>query len=147
MAAGYGLLQLPKMPEIRKIDTSDFPVIQDLDINAIPYKDKNREAIRQKKLEIYKESGSWPGHKLAPKKQTESWSKTKQNKNERKEKRAKRKLAKEARNAKNEPVKKKKKKGISEEDLAELAKDVALLKKLKKKKISDEQFDEEMGLT
>lgn len=36
--------------------------------------------------------------------------------------------------------------GISEEDYTELKKDIALLKKLKKKKISDEDFDREMGI-
>lgn len=36
--------------------------------------------------------------------------------------------------------------GISEEDLEELKKDVALLKKLKKKKISDEEYEKEIGL-
>lgn len=35
---------------------------------------------------------------------------------------------------------------ISEEDYAELSKDVALLKKLKKKKISEEDYEKEIGL-
>lgn len=147
MAIGYGLLQLPKMPELRKCDTSAFPVIPDLDINAIPYKDKQRENVRIQKLAVYKETGKWPGMKHAPKKQNESWSKAKQNLQERKERKVKRKLLKEAKKAKDEPLKKRRRKGISEEDLQELAKDVALLKKLKKKKITSEQCDQEMGLS
>lgn len=35
---------------------------------------------------------------------------------------------------------------MSEEEMTDLAKDVALLKKLKKKKISDEDFDKAIGL-
>lgn len=36
--------------------------------------------------------------------------------------------------------------GISEEDIAELSKDIAMLKKLKKKKISEEDYEKEIGL-
>lgn len=35
---------------------------------------------------------------------------------------------------------------MSEEEMNELAKDVALFKKLKRKKISEEDFDKEIGL-
>lgn len=147
MAIGYGLLQLPKMPEFKNVDTTTFPTIPNLDINTIPYKDKQREVVRQKKLEEYQKSGQWPGKKVAPKKQTEAWSKAKQNKVERQEKRAKRKAKKALVDKNLTPKTKKRKKGISEEDLKELANDIALLKKLKKKKISEEQFDQEMGLS
>lgn len=37
--------------------------------------------------------------------------------------------------------------GMTEEEMNELAKDVALLKKLKRKKISEEDFDKEIGLS
>lgn len=36
--------------------------------------------------------------------------------------------------------------GISEEDLEELKCDIALLKKVKKNKISEEQYEKEMGI-
>lgn len=36
--------------------------------------------------------------------------------------------------------------GISEEDLEELKRDIALLKKVKKNKISEEQYEKEMGI-
>ncbi|XP_030757956.1 probable ATP-dependent RNA helicase DDX55 homolog [Sitophilus oryzae] len=146
MAATYGLLTLPKMPELKNKDVSDFPQIDSLDLNSIPYKDKIREAIRLKKLEQYKNTGSWPSKKQKlVKKATQPWSVTKQNKEAKKERRFKRK------NAKMQAVKedskgKKRKGGISQEDLEELKRDVALLKKLKKKKITDEEFDKEIGI-
>lgn len=79
----------------------------------------------------------WPGFnstkRKAPK-QTEPWSKTKQQKIERKDKRLKRA---EKRKLKQEAgtVKKKKKKSYSKEDMEELIRDVALMKKLRKKKV------------
>ncbi|CAH0549129.1 unnamed protein product [Brassicogethes aeneus] len=148
MAATYGLLQLPKMPELKNRDLSDFPALTDFDVTRVPYKDKLRETIRKQKLEEYKVTGAWPGHKAKfIKKPTEPWSKTKQTKEERKEKRKKRKALKKAKLASNEAPKSKKRKGISDEDLEELKKDVALLKKFKKKKISEEEFEKQMGLT
>jgi hypothetical protein len=42
--------------------------------------------------------------------------------------------------------KKKKTGGVSEQEFAELAKDVALMKKLKKKRISEVQFDKAFGI-
>lgn len=146
VAASYGLLQLPKMPELKNRDTSDFPEVPVLDINTIPYKDKVREVIRLQKLEEYKVTGKWPGRKQKfIKKPTESWSLTKLKKEEKKGKRQKRK-EKKAKLAALGEIKKKKRKRISEEDLEELKKDVALLKKLKKKKISDEEYEKEIGL-
>ncbi|ENN71750.1 hypothetical protein HUJ04_001310 [Dendroctonus ponderosae] len=145
LAATYGLLQLPKMPELKHRDLSDFPVVEDLDANTIPYKDKQREAMRKKKLGEFQSTGVWPGKKTKHiKKDTEAWSIAKQNKETRKEKRSKRKQAKEA--AKNAGKGKKRKGGITEEDLEELKKDIALLKKFKKKKITDEQYEKAIGL-
>ncbi|CAG9814893.1 unnamed protein product [Phaedon cochleariae] len=147
VGATYGLLKLPKMPELKNRDLSDFPEIPDLDLNTIPYKDKTREKIRIQKLGQYKITGSWPGHKHKfIKKDTESWSISKQKKDDRKEKRGKRKQSKQAKLASGEPIKKKKRKGMTDEDLAELKKDVALLKKFKKKKITSEDYEKEMGL-
>lgn len=147
MAITYGLLQLPKMPEFKNIDTSTFPT--DLDINTIQYKDKQREAARLAKLEIYEKTGTWPGAKKHQK-ATIAWSKTKEDKESRKERKTKRKLKKAKQreeNLNNQNGKlNKKRKGISDEDYAELAKDVALLKKLKRKKITDADCDREMGI-
>lgn len=57
VAATYGLLQLPKMPELRNRDVSDFPEITDLDLNAISYRDKTREEQRIKKLTQFTHTG------------------------------------------------------------------------------------------
>ena len=57
LGATYGLLQLPKMPELKNRDLTDFPEIENLNLNAIPYKDKARESVRLKKLEEFKKTG------------------------------------------------------------------------------------------
>lgn len=59
MAATYGLLQLPKMPELKNKDSSDFPIVENFDFNAVPYKDKDREAARQLKLKQYEKTGNF----------------------------------------------------------------------------------------
>lgn len=111
VAVTYGLLQLPKMPELKNQDVSDFPEVPNLDINQIPYKDKQRETLRLQKLKQYEATGTWPGkQKKAHKKATEAWSKTKQMTEEKKERRRKRKRVKEMKTNAGEPVKKKKKK-------------------------------------
>lgn len=142
MANGYALLQLPKMPEFKHAVATGFTPVDSLDLNAIPYKDRQKEAVRLKKLEEYRNCGRWPGRRVAPRKQTEAWSRTRQNKVERQEKRAKRK----AKRARDGGPAKKRKKGISEEDMKELAEDIALLRKLKRKKITEAECDERMGL-
>ncbi|KAK5638358.1 hypothetical protein RI129_012653 [Pyrocoelia pectoralis] len=146
MAASYGLLQLPKMPELKNKDLSEFPVISDFDINKIAYKSKVREEQRKLKLDIFKETGKWPiKRRQIHNKQSEAWSKAKEQKEVKRLKRLKRKQAKKEQQ-KSEEVDRKRKSVLSEEEMAELAKDIALIKKLKKKKISSEEFDKEMGL-
>lgn len=60
VGATYGLLQLPKMPELKNRDLSDFPEIHNLDLNAIPYKNKFREDQRLKKLQQFNQTGNYP---------------------------------------------------------------------------------------
>ena len=99
------------------------------------FRDIQREKIRQEKLKAFQETGIWPksqGNKRSLCKQTESWSLSKQRKLERKSKREKRK------NKKLQDTgteKKKKKTHFTQEDIDELAKDIDLIKKLKKKKV------------
>lgn len=57
VGATYGLLQLPKMPELKNRDLSDFPEMQEIDVNAIPYKDKIREEKRLQKLNEFNKTG------------------------------------------------------------------------------------------
>jgi len=130
----YGLLDLPKMPEMKKFSTDDF-VPADFDKNSITYKNKEREISRQKKLEIYNETGKWPTSKKDgdKPKQTVAWSKNKEIK-------AKKKLRKQK---KEEALKRK----LTAEDVEEASEDYhqmqGLKKKLKKQKISTEDFDKE----
>ncbi|KAJ1913887.1 ATP-dependent rRNA helicase spb4 [Mycoemilia scoparia] len=49
-AMGFGLLRLPKMPELAGKDVSKFKTFS-IDVNSIPYRDKLREKQRQIKLE------------------------------------------------------------------------------------------------
>lgn len=97
------------MPELKQQDTSDFPKLDNLDVNVIPYKNKQQENARLQKLEKYKETGVWPGHKQKYKKPTEPWSKTKELKEGKRERKSKRKRKKEAHADSGEPMKKKKK--------------------------------------
>ncbi|KAJ8710987.1 hypothetical protein PYW07_008229 [Mythimna separata] len=141
IATSYGLLKLPLMPEIKQEHKDQFlgPKEQ-IDFNSIPYKDKQKEVSRLQKLSEYKKTGVWPSKKKKKMMQSEPWEQAKQNKEERKLKRKKRKELK-----KNDPEsgKKKKRKAVTQEELNELAADIALMKKLKKRKITQEQFDQQ----
>lgn len=57
VGATYGLLQLPKMPELKNRDLSDFPEIPDLELNSIPYRNKIREEQRLQKLKELHQTG------------------------------------------------------------------------------------------
>ncbi|XP_043290105.1 probable ATP-dependent RNA helicase DDX55 homolog [Venturia canescens] len=143
---GFGLLKMPRMPEIKGRDVSSF-VETDVDLNSIGYKDKQREQNRLAKLSEYRETGIWPGKNKRRVKQTEPWSEAKKRKIERQEKRGKKREKKNEKMEKGCVKKAKKNKVVSAEDIAELAQDIALMKKLKKKKISREEFDEAFGIT
>ncbi|KAJ8712666.1 hypothetical protein PYW08_007970 [Mythimna loreyi] len=141
IATSYGLLKLPLMPEIKQEHKDQFEGPKDqIDFNSIPYKDKQKEASRLQKLSEYKKTGVWPSKKKKKMMQSEPWEQAKQNKEERKLKRKKRKELK-----KNDPEsgKKRKRKAVTQEELNELAADIALMKKLKKRKITQEQFDQQ----
>ncbi|GAB0092748.1 RNA helicase [Sergentomyia squamirostris] len=150
VATSYGLLKLPKMPEIKEIHKEEFlGPEEEIDFTSIAYKNSQREQTRQEKLTVYQETGVWPGKKERRMKRTESWELSKQKKLEKKTKRKQRKdkqaLKKQSELENGKKGGKKRKKGVSEEDLAELANDIVLLKRVKKKKITEEEFDEEIG--
>ena len=51
LATSFSLLRLPKMPELRDKQLPNFtPAGPEVDIHAISFKDKTREAARQKRL-------------------------------------------------------------------------------------------------
>lgn len=145
LAMGFGLLRMPKMPELKGKDVSFF-VGPEIDTNAIPYANKQRELHRIEKLTEYQNTGVWSTNHRRKQKQTESWSESKKRKQEKQEKRSKRKERKKLKQEFSTTSNKKKRKRIKEEDLEELAKDIALIKKFKKKKISQEEFDAAFGV-
>lgn len=133
LAMGFGLLRMPKMPELRKKDVSSF-INSEIDVNTISYAKKQRELHRIEKLTKYQNTGVWPSNKRKQK-QIESWSETKKKKFEKQQKRSKRKEKKELKRQFSTVSNKKKRKRINKEDFEELAKDIALIKKFKKKKV------------
>ncbi|KAL4705841.1 hypothetical protein ACJJTC_019276 [Scirpophaga incertulas] len=141
IATSYGLLKLPLMPEIKQEHKDQFVgPSKDIDFNSIPYKDKQKEASRLQKLQEYNKTGVWPSKKKKKMTQTQPWEHAKQNKEERKQRKKKRKELKQGSGV---GKKGKRRRAVTEAELAELAADVALLKKLKKRKISQQQFDEQ----
>lgn len=133
VAMGFGLLKMPKMPELKGKDVSFF-VSPEINVNAISYANKQRELYRIKKLIKYQNTGVWSDNYKHKQRQTESWSESKKKKLERQEKRSKRKKQKKLESC--SASTKKKRKQIDEESLAELAKDITLIKKIKKKKVN-----------
>eukprot|EP00058_Branchiostoma_floridae_P020139 XP_002605629.1 hypothetical protein BRAFLDRAFT_283402 [Branchiostoma floridae] len=130
LARGFGLLKIPSMPELRGQQFPEF-IAADVDISTIPYKDKQREKLRQQRLregviddkkKKFKPKSSWSDQKEAKGR--------KQDRRMRKEMAGKRKV---------EQTFKEK-----EDDLAELARDTRLLKKLKKGKITADSCDKEL---
>lgn len=138
LATGYGLLKLPKMPELNNKKVEDFRPLE-IDFNNIQYLDTLREQSRQKKLKIFMETNSWPTKKNKRRQiQTTPWELSKEKKNEKKKKKAvKRKIGGDKVSGKKKKIK------ISPEEIESLAKDVALIKKLKSKKISEGDFERE----
>ncbi|XP_061764147.1 ATP-dependent RNA helicase DDX55 [Nerophis ophidion] len=125
VARGFGLLRLPKMPELRGKTFPDFPAAA-LDTETIRYKDKQREKLRQKMLVELKEKRET----MEPKKKSQrnqAWSKQKAKKDRRKKNAAKR---------KHEQCS-----DVDDDDMKELLSDTRLLKKLKKGQICEEDFE------
>lgn len=126
LARGFALLRMPKMPELKG---KSFPNFQEeaVDTDTIRFKDKNREKQRQKKIAEQKEKPEMNRKSFTKNK---SWSKQKNKKERRKKNAAKRKRQEGS--------------DIEDEDMDELLNDTRLLKKLKKGKISAEDFDNQM---
>lgn len=144
LAMSFGLLRMPRMPELKGKDISCFEE-EHVDINSIAYSDKQKEKSRLEKLKIFRDTGIWPKIHKNKRKQTEPWSEAKKKKLERQENRKRRKEKKLKQKMLVNSAKKQKRK-INEQDIEDLAKDIALIKKLKKKKISQEEFDAAFGI-
>lgn len=148
VATSYGLLRLPKMPEMKEHFKQTFIAPAEvININTLEYKNKQKQEAYQKKQDVYKETGEWPGKKVV-RKSTESWGEANKKREFKKENRKKRqdvkKTIKEQKASGIEVVPRKRKNKYTQEDLEDLAKDIAAIKKFKKHKISKEELDNEM---
>ncbi|XP_065828153.1 ATP-dependent RNA helicase DDX55-like [Oscarella lobularis] len=134
LAMGFGLLKMPRMPELKGRAIEGF-VEADLDVEAIPFKDKIREKQRiekKRKRDEDEEGAIVKGKRRKVTSGTTPWSEKKK----RKAARAKRIEKKETKQ-----VKKAGHHVFGDKELADLSKEARLLKKLKSKKITQEQFE------
>lgn len=135
LATSFGLLRLPKMPEIKNQNQTEGFVPCEIDFNSIPYKNACQESARQRKLHIFSLTNKWPSKKDGARQKPRLKDKPKAIKIREKDK--------IKMPSKADKKKKKKRFKISDEDFEALAKDVALISKLKRKKISVDDFDKE----
>merc|ERR1719367_1859648 len=119
-----GLLKLPKMPELKRVKISGFVGDNSIDFNEIKYKDKQKEISRQKKLEVFRETGNWPGMKQKPA-VSKAWSHKQAAKDKRLDRKRKKELKQKSGEADNIDDK---------NDVDDLEDDFRLLKKMKKGK-------------
>ncbi|XP_017523279.1 ATP-dependent RNA helicase DDX55 isoform X5 [Manis javanica] len=125
LARGFALLRMPRMPELRGKQFPDFVPV-DVNTDTIPFKDKIREKQRQKLLDQQrKEKIDNEGRRKFIK--NKAWSKQKAKKEKKKKM--------------NEKRKRKEGSDIEDEDMEELLNDTRLLKKFKKGKITEEEFE------
>ncbi|KAM6297995.1 ATP-dependent RNA helicase DDX55 [Aegotheles albertisi] len=125
LAKGFALLKMPKMPELRGKCFPDFTPVA-VNTDSISFKDKNREKQRQKQLEQQRKEREENGGKKKFVK-NKAWSKQRAKKEKKKKITAKRKREEGS--------------DIEDEDMEELLNDTRLLKRLKKGKISEEEFE------
>ncbi|XP_057347180.1 ATP-dependent RNA helicase DDX55 isoform X4 [Manis pentadactyla] len=125
LARGFALLRMPRMPELRGKQFPDFVPV-DVNTDTIPFKDKIREKQRQKLLDQQrKEKIDNEGRRKFIK--NKAWSKQKAKKEKKKKM--------------NEKRKREEGSDIEDEDMEELLNDTRLLKKFKKGKITEEEFE------
>ncbi|XP_030316324.1 ATP-dependent RNA helicase DDX55 [Calypte anna] len=125
LAKGFALLKMPRMPELRGKCFPDFTPVA-VNTDSISFKDKNREKQRQKQLEQQRKEREENGGKKKFIK-NKAWSKQKAKREKKKKVTAKRKLEEGS--------------DIEDEDMEELLNDTRLLKRLKKGKITEEEFE------
>jgi len=135
LATSFCLLRLPKMPELRGKEETlvNFkPAGPEVNIHAIAFKDKIREQARQKRLAAELAAGGKNAKQI----------KAEQRAAERARKEKERKVAERAKGR--NPHKKKGRQAQIFDEWEDLAKEERLYKKMRKGKITKEQFDELM---
>jgi len=135
LATYFGLLRLPKMPELKKIKIEGFQSVK-VDFNSIKYKNKEKEESRQGKLAEYKQTGIWPGLKSKPAEKI-AWSKKVEQKQRKEDRKRKKEMKQEASNSKIDNF----------DDDDDLDEDYRLLKKMRKKNsAAEDNFDRNIEL-
>lgn len=139
LATTFCLLRLPKMPELRDVlnkhkgrlphFTAAGP---EVDIFAIPFTDKARERARQKRLQETEAAGGKNAKLLEAEQRKE--------RKELKQKERRQKALEKGRN----PDKKRGKRAQIVDEWDDLAKEERLVKKLRRGKISKDEFDKQM---
>lgn len=133
LATSFSLLRLPKMPELRDKNLPNFtPAGPEINIHSIPFKDRTREAARQKRLQAELAAGGKNAKQI----------KAEQKAAGRIAKQKERRAAEIAKGR--NPHKKKGKQQRIFDEWNELAKEERLYKKLRTKKISKEEYDKAM---
>jgi ATP-dependent RNA helicase DDX55/SPB4 len=134
LATSFSLLRLPKMPELRdKVGKLNFqPAGPEINIHAIPFLDKHREAARQKRLAAELAAGGKNAKQI----------KAEERAAERIRKQKERRQAEIAKGR--NPNKKKGKQARIFDEWDDLAKEERLWKKLKRNKITKEEYNRQM---
>ena len=140
LATSFCLLRLPKMPELKDVLTRNKGILPHfepagahVDIFAIPFRDKAREAARQKRLEQELKAGGKNAKLIkAERAQAE------------KERRALERRQAAIQKGRN-PEKKRGRHQQLVDEWDDLAKEERLFKKLRRGKITKEEFDEKMS--
>ncbi|GKU92175.1 hypothetical protein SLEP1_g5940 [Rubroshorea leprosula] len=126
LAMGYGLLQLPSMPEVKQhsLSTEGFVPVEDVNFDEIKYKDKSREKQRKKNLQAKKEQEQQEQKPKKPNKTSSASATTVMRKKTARQRRA----------------------AQSVEDEEELTREYRLLKKLKKGAIDENEYAKLAGI-
>lgn len=138
LATGFGLLTMPRMPETKAADLSEFTP-SDVDISNIKYKDKTRERQRLNNLTKEDEkrnlgTSTTASNKKFVKTKTIPWSKKEEQSRKKQERHDKKSRKRTLKDALLEQ---------SEDDVNDILQEARLLKKLKKGKLSKEEFDKQ----
>lgn len=134
---GFGLLHLPKMPELKKEEAYVKFVKSDINQNEIRFVDKAREKARKEALKKQESLKATRGARQEKKPSVAAWSKQ----TEQKDRREKRKSKKEyVRSLKEAKVPK-----VEEWDEEDLAFEARLAKKLRQGKITKQQYKAELA--
>ncbi|CAO3689517.1 unnamed protein product [Umbelopsis vinacea] len=141
---GFGLLKLPKMPELKNKTNVKFEE-ETINWDTFKYLDKSREKKRLKELEEYKKSAPVAAKHDKPK--AKAWSDQTDAKDRKVERKLKKERKREFLKRQREEAATKEKEGEQQDDgddddWDELAKEERMAKKLKKGKINQMEFDE-----